>query len=68
MGYNQINFKIFLKKFFSKRYHLNLNVFDIVVTFIIMIKKKYFIKSIFSWSWFDIYICLIKTVIEIEVE
>jgi hypothetical protein len=32
------------------------------------LEKNYFIKNIFSWSWFGIYICLIKTVVEIEVE
>jgi hypothetical protein len=32
------------------------------------LKKIIFIKSTFSWGWFDIYICLVKTVIKIEVE
>jgi len=27
-----------------------------------------FIKNIFSWGWFDIYIYLVKTVVEIDVE
>ena len=32
------------------------------------LKKIIFIKNTFSWGWFDIYICLVKTVIKIEVE
>ena len=32
------------------------------------LKKNYFIKSIFSWDWFDIYICLVKIIVKIEVE
>ena len=32
------------------------------------LKKSCFIKSIFSRDWFDIYICLVKTVVEIEIE
>ena len=32
------------------------------------LKKIVFIKSNFGWGWFGIYICLVKTVIEIEVE
>jgi len=32
------------------------------------LKKNYFIKSIFSWGWFNIYICLVKTVVTIEIE
>jgi hypothetical protein len=31
-------------------------------------EKSCFIKSIFSWDWFGIYICLVKTVVEIKVE
>ena len=31
-------------------------------------EKHYFIKNIFGWGWFDIYIYLVKTVVEIEVE
>jgi hypothetical protein len=33
-----------------------------------MIWKKLFYKSSFSWGWFGIYTCLVKTVIEIEVK
>ena len=32
------------------------------------LKKNYFIKNTFSWGWFDIYICLVKIVVEIEIE
>jgi hypothetical protein len=32
-----------------------------------MVWKSYFIKITFSWGWFGIYICLVKTVVEIEV-
>jgi hypothetical protein len=32
------------------------------------LKKNCFAKSTFSWDWFGIYICLVKTVVEIEVE
>jgi hypothetical protein len=39
-----------------------------MVTFVVMIWKKKIIKSIFDWGWFDIYIYLVKTVIEIEIE
>jgi len=40
-----------------------------VVVFIVVVwKKNYFIKNIFDWGWFDIYVCLVKTVVEIEVE
>jgi len=31
-------------------------------------KKNHFIKSIFGWDWFGIYLCLVKIVVEIEVE
>jgi hypothetical protein len=31
-------------------------------------EKNNLIKIIFDWDWFDIYICLIKIVVEIEVE
>jgi hypothetical protein len=31
-------------------------------------EKSYFIKSTFDWGWFSIYICLVKTVVEIEVK
>ena len=31
-------------------------------------EKNYFIKSIFDWGWFGIYIYLVKTVVEIEIE
>jgi hypothetical protein len=30
--------------------------------------KKLFIKGVFYWGWFGIYICLVKNVVEIEVE
>ena len=43
------------------------SVFGIVVAVVVGFKKNYFIKSTFSWDWFDIYICLVKTVVEIEV-
>ena len=43
-------------------------VFGIVVVFMVVVWKKFFIKSIFGWGWFGIYICLVKTVIEIEVQ
>jgi hypothetical protein len=45
--------------------------YGIVVTFYgcdCGLKKVVFTKSIFSWDWFDIYICLVKTMVEIEVE
>jgi len=32
------------------------------------LKKKYFIKSTFDKGWFGIYVCLVKTVVEINVE
>jgi len=32
------------------------------------LKKNYFIKNIFGWGWFDIYTCMVKTVVKIEVE
>jgi hypothetical protein len=32
------------------------------------LKKNYFIKNTFSWGWFGIYVCLVKIVVEIEVE
>jgi len=40
----------------------------VVVFFLLWFEKSCFIKSIFNWGWFDIYICLVKTVVEIEVE
>jgi len=43
-------------------------VFDIVVTVVVMVWKKYFIKNAFSWGWFDIYVCLVEIVVEIKVE
>jgi hypothetical protein len=39
-----------------------------MVVFVVVVWKSYFIKNIFSWGWFDIYICLVKTVVEIEIE
>ena len=30
--------------------------------------KKLFYKKYFGWSWFDIYIYLVKAMVEIEVE
>jgi len=45
------------------------DVFGIVVVVVVVVwKKNCFIKIIFGWGWFDIYIYLVKTVIEIEVE
>jgi len=42
------------------------SVFDIVVAFVVVIwKKKLFCKK---HGWFNIYICLVKTVVAIEVE
>jgi hypothetical protein len=32
------------------------------------LKKVVFIKSIFGWGWFGIYVCLVKTVVKIKVE
>jgi hypothetical protein len=43
-------------------------VFGIVVAFIVVVWKKLFYKKYFWLGWFDIYICLVKTVVEIEVE
>jgi hypothetical protein len=43
-------------------------VFGIVVIFMVVVCKKLFYKSIFSWGWFNIYICLVKTVVEIKAE
>ena len=45
-----------------------LTMFGSVVAFVVVILKKYFIKNTSGWGWFDIYICLVKTVVEIEVE
>jgi hypothetical protein len=43
-------------------------LFDIIIVFVAMILKNYFIKNIFDWNWFDIYVYLVKSVVEIEVE
>ena len=40
----------------------------VIVFFCCSLKKVVFIKGIFSWGWFDIYIYLVKTVVEIEIE
>jgi len=32
------------------------------------LKKNCFIKNTFNWGWFGIYIYLVKTVVEIDVE
>jgi len=61
-----INFYLFYRK--VKNFLLNINVFGIVIIFMVVVGKKLFYKNIFSWGWFNIYICLVKTVIEIEVE
>jgi len=34
----------------------------------VVVWKKLFIKGIFCWDWFGIYICLVKNMVEIEVE
>ena len=47
---------------------LGTSVFDIMVAFVVVILKKLFYKNTFSWGWFDIYICFVKTVVKIEVE
>jgi hypothetical protein len=44
------------------------SVFGIVVVLWLWFEKNYFIKNTFSWGWVDIYICLVKTVVAIEVE
>jgi hypothetical protein len=43
-------------------------VFGIVIAFVVVVWKNYFIKSIFGWDWFNIYIYLVKTMVEIEIE
>jgi hypothetical protein len=44
-------------------------VFGIVIAVVVVVwKKVVFIESTFDWGWFGIYICLVKTVVEIEVE
>ena len=43
-------------------------MFDSVVVFIVVIWKKLFYKNQFFLDWFGIYICFVKTVVEIEVE
>jgi len=43
-------------------------MFGIVVALVVVVWKKYFIKSIFGWNWFEKNKCLVKTVVEIEVE
>jgi hypothetical protein len=44
------------------------NKLSMIGIVIVIWKKNYFIKNTFTWGWFDIYICLVKTVVEIEVE
>ena len=39
-----------------------------MVFFIVIVWKKLFYKMFFGWGWFDIYICLVKIVVEIEIE
>ena len=44
-------------------------MFGIAVAALFVVWKKIvFIKSTFSWGLFDIYICLVKTMVEFEVE
>jgi hypothetical protein len=43
-------------------------LFGIMVVFVVVVWKKLFYKKYFNWGWFDIYICLVKTVVEFEVE
>ena len=55
------------KHFFIMRY-IHVSVWYCDSFYGCSLKKIIFIKSIFGWGWFDIYICLIKTVVEIEVK
>jgi hypothetical protein len=40
----------------------------IVVVFVFWFEKNYFIKSIFNYDWFGVYIYLVKIKVEIKVE
>jgi hypothetical protein len=45
-----------------------MSVFGIVVAVVVVVWKTLFYKSTFSWGWFEKNRCLVKTVVEIEVE
>jgi hypothetical protein len=46
-----------------------MSVFGIAVAIVVVVwKKLIFIKSTFSWGWFEKNRCLVKTAVEIEVE
>jgi len=44
------------------------SLFGFAIILMGMVWKKYFIKNIFIWNWFNIYVYLVNTVVEIEVE
>jgi hypothetical protein len=43
------------------------SVFNILVAFMVVVWKELFYKKYFWLGWFGIYICSVKTVVEIEV-
>ena len=44
-----------------------MNVFDIVVAFVVVVLKKLFYKkSIFCSGWFDIYIYIVKLLLKLR--
>ena len=43
-------------------------MFGIAVAVVVVVWKSCFIKSTFNWGWFEKNKCLVKIVVEIEVE
>ena len=63
-------YRIGFKLYPFKKYRLGFKLESVwfCISFCGCVLKKLFLKNIFSWSWFVIYICLDKTVVEIKIK